>query len=123
MAQGYRPLERARQLPVAASLTNEPISFEFPVTAGGARMFSVAVVATAVTGTVDINLQTAMYGQEWITVKSTTIAAPGTAYINLLDTRAADQAALPLYDKCRVTVTTGVGEAITVSSVLELQER
>lgn len=123
MAQGYSPIERALQNTVPASQTNAPVSFPFPVTAGGGRMLSVALVATAVTGTVDINLQTAMYGEEWITVKSTTIAAPGTAYINLLDTRAADQSVLPLYDKCRVTVTTGGGEAITVSSVLELQER
>lgn len=123
MAQGYSPLERALQNTVGASLTAEPVSREFPVSAGGARMLTVSVTATAVTGTVDLLLQTAMFGSEWITVKATTIAAPGTAYINVLDTRAADQATLPLYDKCRVVATTGVGESITVSSVLELQER
>lgn len=123
MAQGWSPMERAIQNTVPASQTNAAISREFPVTAGGARMMAVSVTASAVTGTVDINLQTAMFGTEWVTVKSTTIAAPGTAYIKLMDTLDADAALLPLYDKCRVTVTTGVGEAITVSSVLELQER
>lgn len=107
---------------VAASLTAEPVSDEFRITAEGSCRIAVAVVASAVTGTVDLILQT-NYSGEWVTSKATTIAAAGTAYIKMLSEASADQAALPLGVKCRVVATTGVGEAITVSSVKVLQPK
>lgn len=132
MAQGYRPYEvglaggiSVGTQSVGSSLTNEPISKEFPVSAGGARMLAVAITTGANTGTVTAKLQTAFYGQEWEDSKTVTLTAGAgdVFYITLLDTKAADQAFLPLYDKCRVVVTTAAASSAIISSVQELQER
>lgn len=133
MAQGYRPYEQGLAAGstnvgtqvVGASLTNEPISKEFPVSAGGARMLTVAITTGANVGTVTAKLQTAVYGQEWEDSKTVTLTAGvgDVFYITLLDTKAGDQPFLPLYDKCRVVVTTAAASSTIISSVMELQER
>lgn len=121
---GWPAKERvlAGGITVSASQTDAPISQEHPVTAGGALNAVFAVTATAVTGTVDLKVQTAI-GNSWVDSKATTIAAPGTVYIKLLSAAAADQTYLPLLGKVRVVATTGGGEAITVSSVYVLMEQ
>jgi hypothetical protein len=108
---------------IPASQTNAPVSKEFKITAGGALNMAVAIVASAVTGTVDLKLQSSVNGQDWVDAKATTIAAPGVAYIKLLASAAADQPALPLLGKGRIVATTAGGEAITVSSIVVLQAK
>lgn len=107
---------------VPASQTDAPVSQEVPVTAGGSLNMVVAVKATAVTGTVDLKLQTAV-SDSWVDVKATTIAAPGYAYIRVNVQTTADQAVLPLLGKVRVVATTGGGEDITVSNVWFFQNQ
>jgi hypothetical protein len=121
---GYPAKDRAlgTSVVLGASLTNSPISQEVPVTAGGSRNMVVAVLATAVTGTVDLMLQTAV-SDAWVDVKAATISAAGYAYIRVNVQTTADQAVLPLLGKVRVVATTGGGEALTVSNVWFFQEQ
>lgn len=132
MAQGYRPYEQGlaggigigTQV-VGASETNLPISKEFPISAGGARMLVVAITTGANVGTATAKLQTAVYGAEWEDSKTVTLTAGAgdVFYITLLDTKAGDQTFLPLFDKCRVVITTAAASSSIISSVMELQER
>ena len=130
MAQGWSPREvglagSGNTQSVGASLTNEPISAVFPVSAGGARMMAVSITTGTNVGTVTAKLQTAMYGTEWEDRKTVTLTAGAgdVFYITLLDTLAGDQTYLPLFDKCRVVVTTAGASSTVISSVYELQER
>lgn len=130
MAQGWTPRDvslssSGSTQSVSASLTNEPISQVFPISAGGARMMAVSVTTGTTVGTVTAKLQTAMYGTEWEDKKTVTLTAGAgdVFYITLLDTLTGDQAFLPLFDKCRVVVTTAAASSVVVSLVYELQER
>ncbi len=127
MAQGWSPKEQVVSggLSVVAGQTNLPISREYPMSAGGARMCAVAITTGTTTGTVTAKLQTAMYGTEWEDRKTVTLTAGAgdVFYITLLDTLSTDQQYLPLFDKCRVVVTTAAVSTVAVTSVLELQER
>lgn len=131
MAQGYRPYEvglnggNGVTQAIGASETNTPISKEFPISAGGARMLAVSITTGTNVGTATAKLQTAMYGQEWEDSKTVTLTAGAgdVFYITLLDTKAGDQTFLPLFDKCRVVVTTAAASSAVISSVLEIQER
>lgn len=107
---------------IAASQTDAAISDPFTITAQGSQHMVVCVIASAVTGTVDIKLQTSIGDTEWVDSKATTIAAAGRAYIKLNAETAADQTYLPLLSRGRVVVTTGVGEDITVSNVYVIQQ-
>lgn len=121
---GYPAKDRAlgSAVPVLASQTDAPVSQEVPVTAGGSLNMIVAIKAIAVTGTVDLKLQTAV-SDSWVDVKTATTSAAGYAYIRVNVQNTADQAVLPLLGKARVVATTGVGEDIVVSNVWFFQNQ
>jgi hypothetical protein len=106
---------------VAASQTDKPISKEFPITAGGAsRAFVVKlkVSAATVAAAITVKLQTAI-GADWVDSKTgTVLAGAGNTYIKIL----ADNTYMPLLNKGRVVLTTGIGDSATVTSVEILQE-
>lgn len=108
---------------VAASQTNQVISKEWPVTAGGALNCAIKLVVSGVTVTtaVTAKLQTAI-GSDWVDSKTVSVTASGNFYIKLQTAVAGDQTFLPLLNKCRLVLTTGAGDAATVDSVYVLQE-
>lgn len=110
---------------MAGVLSNQPVSVESAVTAGGALNGILKLTATGVTqvGTITPKLQTAN-GNDWVDVKSgSAITANGIQYIRWNVEVAGDQAVLPLLNKLRVVLTmTNAGDAVTFSSIELLQE-
>lgn len=104
-------------------VTNQPVSREFPITAGGSLNMVIKIVTTGVTqvGTLTLKLQTAI-GNDWVDSKSTTFTAAGNSYIKLQTTAAGDQTYLPLLNKGRIVLTTtNASDIATISSVQVLQ--
>lgn len=124
MAQGWSPTDELIVTAVPASQTDLPVTKEFPVSAGGARMLALEIRTGTTTGTVSAKLQKA-FGTNWVDTKSVTLTAGagGYFYIRFLDTDSADWTYLPLYDKCRVVVTTAAASAVALVSIKDLQER
>lgn len=110
---------------VAGVVTNEPLSLEMNVTAGGALNGIIKLKVSSVTqvGTITPKLQTAN-GSDWVDVKNgTAITAAGIQYIRWNIEVAADQAVLPLLAKVRVVVTTtNAGDILVVDSCELLEE-
>lgn len=125
MPNGYRPdnYNLPGLQPISSIVTNSPISKEFPITAGGSQHITVKITASGVTLAAGITakLQTSVDGV-WEDSKTAAITANGRYYIQLLAERTADQQYLPLLSLGRVVITTGAGDAITVSSVDVLQD-
>lgn len=108
---------------VGASQTNVVVSKQYPVTAGGSIHHVVAIDATTVTSTTGITakLQTAI-GSTWVDSKTVAITAAGRFYIKLNVEVTADQTYLPLLNSGRIVITTGTGDAVTITGVNVLQE-
>lgn len=103
---------------LAASLTDEPITEVFRLEGLDATAFRIDFSASAVTGSIDIKLQTRMSDDvAWADAKTGAIAATGVTSLKLLDTVAGDQPFLPLGGQCRVVATSGAGEALTLDGV------
>lgn len=108
----------------AGVLANQPITCEFPITAGGSLNCVLKVKASAATvaGSITAKLQTAI-GNDWVDSKTVAITASGSFYIKLNVEVTADQTFLPLLNKGRVVVTnTNAGDTSTITSVEILQE-
>jgi hypothetical protein len=105
-----------------ASLTNAPISREYPITASGSRACAIKLVASAFTAGagISLKLQTAC-GSDWVDVKSVSVSGTGATYLRLLDVVSADQSVLPLLLKGRLVITTGAGSSITVDTIEVVQ--
>lgn len=124
MPNGYAPQEIGLTgKVVGASLTSEPISREFHVTANGSLNLVVKLKMAAVTAGAGITakLQTAIDG-DWVDAKTVAVTATGDFYIKLQTTVAADQAFLPLLSAGRLVLTTGAGSTATVTSVNVLED-
>lgn len=110
---------------VSGVKTNEPLSLEAAVTAGGALNGIIKLTVASVTqvGTITPKLQTAN-GSDWVDVKSgSAITASGIQYIRWNIEVSGDQSVLPLLNKLRVVVTTtNSGDALTVTSCELLQQ-
>jgi hypothetical protein len=110
---------------VSGVVANEPISKEPAVTAGGALngIFKLKVSAVTQAGTITPKLQSAN-GDDWVDIKAgAVITASGTQYIRWNIEVAADQAVLPLLNKCRlVLTTTNASDSVTIDSCELLQE-
>jgi hypothetical protein len=110
---------------ISGVVTNEPVTIEFPNSAGGALNGIVKLKVSSVTqvGTITPKLQTAN-GSDWVDVKpGAAITAAGIQYIRWNIEVAGDQAVLPLLNKCRVVVsTTNAGDAVTVDLCEVLEE-
>ncbi len=116
-----RLLNRTSQ--VVGASTTRAVSEIFPISAAGALHILVAIDVSAVTGTVDLELQSNTGGDDanWATAKSIAVTATGRAYIRMLAEASGDQAALPLQTNGRIRAVTGGGEAITISSIQVVQ--
>lgn len=124
MPNGYAPQEIGiTSKVVGASLTNEPISREFHVTANGSLNLVVKLKVAAVTvgAGITAKLQTAIDG-DWVDAKTVAVTATGDFYIKLQAAVAGDQAFLPLLSAGRLVLTTGAGSTATVTSVNVLED-
>lgn len=108
---------------VGATETNTVVSQEWPITAGGSLNCVIKIVCSGVTAATGITakLQTAI-GSDWVDSKTASVSGNGNVYIKLQTALAGDQTYLPLLNKGRIVVTTGAGDAVTVSGVHVLQE-
>lgn len=110
---------------VSGIVTNEPLTKEERVSAGGSLNGIIKLKVSSVTqvGTITPKLQTAN-GSDWVDVKSgTAITAAGIQYIRWNIQVTADQTVLPLLNKLRVVVTTtNAGDTLTVDLCEVLQE-
>jgi len=125
MANGYAPKEIKKNevSAVGASVTNFAISKDFPIDGAGAMQgLVVKIKVTGVTvGTgITAKLQTAIDG-DFVDSKTAAISADGNFYIKLLAAAAGDQTYFPLLSTGRVVVTTGAGDAVTITSIQLLQ--
>ena len=116
--------ELSPSLSYGASLSGQPISKEFRITAGGSLHLVVAIKASGVTAGAGITatLQTCVGDYPWVSSKSVSITADGYYYIKLLAEASGDQTYLPLLGKGRVTLTTLAGAAVTIDSLYLLVE-
>lgn len=109
---------------VSGVVTNEPVTREHRVSAGGALNGILKLKVSGVTqvGTITPKLQSAN-GADWVDIKSgAAITANGIQYIRWNIEVAGDQVVLPLLNKLRlVLTTTNAGDAITVDYVEVLQ--
>lgn len=110
---------------ISGVVTNEPVTQEFPNSAGGALNGVIKLKVSAVTqvGTITPKLQTAN-GGDWVDVKSgSAITAAGIQYIRWNIEVSGDQAVLPLLNKSRVVIsTTNAGDKVTVDLCEVLEE-
>lgn len=124
---GYSPSDNLK-LPglaaVSGIVTNQVISKEFWITAGGSKNLVVRVKVSGVTqvGTLTLKLQTAMDDQ-YENSKTATFTANGYVYIKIQQADSNDQQYTPLLSKGQIVLTTtNAGDAVTVDSVKVLQE-
>ena len=122
--QGWSPTEVLMTSAVPASQTDLPVSKEFPISAGGARMLAVEIRTGTTVGTVSAKLQKA-FGNNWVDTKSVTLTAGagGYFYLRLLDTDSADWTYLPFYGKGRLVVTTAAASTVALTSIQVLAEK
>lgn len=125
MPNGWSPNEYkvGAIVTLGASVSNTPVSREFPIYSGGALNLVVAIdtSTTTVGAGITAKLQTAI-GDGWEDSKTVAVTTDDRYYIKLQTTATADQTFLPLLSKGRVVVTTGAGSAVTIDAVYVLQE-
>lgn len=126
MPNGYSPSDYAITGAVSGIVTDQPISREFSISAGGSLNFVVKVAISGVNhvGTQTVKLQTAMNGSDWVDSKSATFTANGNVYIKLQTTASGDQTYLPLLCKGRIVLSqTNGSDAATIGNVYVLQDQ
>lgn len=105
---------------VGASASNTPISIEFPLQASPALLGMVVIITAAgvtLTTGITAKLQTRVSNLSWVDSKTVSIAADGTVYLKLLSEASADQTYFPLLNQARLVISTGTGDAVTISQV------
>lgn len=109
---------------VGASKTNMVVSKLFRISEGGSRHMVIKLTAGTVTVTnaITAKLQTTTdTAGTWVDSKTVTISGNGDFYIKLMAETAGDQTYLPLLCNGRIVVTSGVGDAATITLVEVLQ--
>lgn len=106
---------------IGASATNTVVTVpSTAVSHEGALNCILKITSTGVTSATGITAKLQTSTDEtgtWVDSKTATIAANGDSYISLQTTRTADQQYLPLLPLIRVVVSTGAGDAVTISLV------
>ena len=102
---------------VGASATKTPVSNEFAITNPTRLLAYITASGVTVTTAISAILQTKSGSASWQDSKPVSITTNGTFTIKLLDTIAGDQTYLPLGQRCRLVITTGTGDAVTVDAV------
>lgn len=122
---GYSPYDIV--LPVnlvTGVVSNQVVSKEFALTAGGSLNLVVKVKAALVTvaGAITAKLQTAING-DWVDSKTVSITASGDFYIKLNVEVSGDQTYLPLLAAGRIVISqTNAGDTVTISQISVLQQ-
>lgn len=110
---------------VGASATNTAVSQVFRIWDSGRKNLRIKVTAASVTAATGITakLQHASgFDATFITTtKSVTISGNGDFYLTLNVEVSGDQAEMPLMPLGRVTITTGAGDAATITSCKVMQ--
>jgi hypothetical protein len=111
---------------IGASVSNQVVSEEAAVTAGGSVRLRVTLVCSDVTSTTGITAKLQMrIAGDWEDLAganaSVTIDEDGEFSITQLIERSADQPNLPLKSKIRVLATTGADDAVTIDAIYLLQ--
>ena len=115
-------LELSSSQSVGASKTDEPISYVFSIISDP-RLLRVDIVFSSVTVAADvvIKLQDTHDGTTWRDVKTNntpvTSATPVMHSITINPNVDTTEALLPMRDRARVVLTTGVGDAAAITSV------
>jgi hypothetical protein len=121
---GYSPIDitlnSESPTSLGASVSNQVVSKEKGLTAGGSRNLVVVITVDSESGSTTAKLQEGI-GGVWsdISGKSVTLAV-GKNIIRINDVT--DTALLPLLPNIRVLASTGSGEAVVISKVELLQE-
>jgi hypothetical protein len=104
---------------VGASATKQVVSDVFRIENNSRKEFRADATAASTTSSSGITLilQTSHDGSTWVDGKSTTISGDGNITVNYLPNVAGDQAYLPLRPLGRFVVTTGSGDAVTISAL------
>lgn len=105
---------------VGASATKSPVSKNIMVSYCDALngVVDISVSAATVADSVDLVLQDSMDGTTWNDVITTAVTDTGTVTMRWNVQTTADQAFLPMRPQVRIVATTGVGDSITVDSIL-----
>ena len=111
---------------LGASLTNEVLTGDISLTAGGSTKsvrFEVVTAAVTVGAGITLAAQSQLADGTWVAVSglSASVTAAGCSVLSMNANSAAGIAAMPLAKLMRVVVTTGAGSAVTVNSVRFLQ--
>lgn len=110
---------------VGASATNTVVSQVFRIWDSGRRNLRIKVTAasgTYATGiTAKLQHSSGLSDTFITTTKSVTISANGDFYLTLNVEVAGDQAEMPLMPLGRVAITTGAGDAVTITSCKIMQ--
>lgn len=77
----------------------------------------VAISAIVVATGISLILQHSYNGSDWDNAKTVALTTTGRKALTMLVEVAADQAILPLRPLCRLVVTTGAGDSVTISGV------
>lgn len=123
MANGWNPKQVTRPSVIAGVVTNQAVSEEYAISAGGALHHVVKLTVTGVTvvGAITAKLQTAI-GGDWQDSKTVSITAAGAFYIKLNVEVAGDQTFLPLLGRGRLVITTtNAGDAVSIDAINILQ--
>lgn len=110
---------------VGASATNTVVSRVFPISGRGALNCVIKLTAGSVTSSTGITakLQTSTgYSATFVDSKTVTITGNGDFYIKLQTANSSDQTYLPLLNQGRLVVSSGSGDAATITLVEVVQE-
>lgn len=107
---------------VGASATNQVVSNVFPMSTQDSLYFLAKIVCTTVTAAAGITakLQESWNGATWEDVGNraqVSVTTDGNFEISILATDSSDAAQLPIWALGRIVVTTGAGDAVTVTEV------
>lgn len=125
MSDGYKSvsmlLAGAAQA-VAQSQTNQAVTKSFMMSSEDSLFFlaKIKTSSTTVAAAITAKLQESYDGSTWEDVGSpanVSITGDGTFEISLNNGVAADAAVLPTWQHCRVVVTTGAGDSVTIDNV------
>ena len=107
---------------IGAAVSNQVVSKDSPLTAGGSQNLRVDLKVSTVTAGAGITAKLQHRSiDSWSDLAganaSVAITADGEFSITQLMARAADQANMPIKKQIRVLITTGAGSAVTVDNI------
>ncbi len=110
---------------IGASATNTVVSEVINLSDEDSMCFNVDITAASVTAATGITakIQDSADNSTWNDKKTVAISGNGVVSISLQENVAGDQTHLPLRPRLRIVVSTGAGDAVTISSVRPSRRR